>query len=399
MMNEANYDHARTVTAFFDTRAAADKALADVIAAGVPSSMVSVTEGRPGTTGATMAGTAHEEGFWGSVKNLFAPEEDKHVYAEGLSRGGYLLTAHTSETHYDTVLDILDREGAVDMNERETQWRSEGWSGTHAGMSSTAAGYGTTTGTTASTTDAGLRSTAATAPVGAMETTTARTGSGLGATTTGRGAAAVGTAGEGTIELAEETLRVGKRDVNHGRVRLRSYVVEKPVNESINLHSERVDVARRPVDRALNAGENLFAERTLSAEEHDEEAVVSKEAHVYEEVSLGKTAQDRTQEIHDTVRRTEVEVDDGRTGGTAMGGTATSGFGRSIVEHMPVLGSDGTQIGTVDHLDGTDRIKLTKNDSPDGQHHFIPLSWVERVDTHVHLKRSATDARTGWMKA
>ena len=395
MMNDATFDHDRTVTAFFDTRAAADKAMADVVAAGVPSTMVSIVEGRTGATTGTTASGAQEEGFWGSVKNLFAPEEDKHAYAEGLSRGGYLLEAHVTEAHYERVLDILDHEGAVDMNERETQWRSEGWTGTNAGMTSTAAGYGTTTGTTTS----GLTSTTAATPVGAMETSTARTGTGLGTMGTGntaRTATDVG-AGEGTIQLAEETLRVGKRDVNHGRVRLRSYVVEKPVNESISLHSERVDVARRPIDRPLTAGENLFTERTLSAEEHDEEAVVSKEARVYEEVSLGKVAQDRTQEIKDTVRRTEVEVDDGRTGGmarTGVAGTATGGM--AIAEHMPVLGSDGVHVGTVDHLDGADRIKLTKNDSPDDKHHFIPMSWVERVDTHVHLKKTALETQKEW---
>ena len=404
MMNDATYDHDRTVTAFFDTRAAADKAMADVVAAGVPSNMVSIVEGHSAATAGTTTSGAQEEGFWGSVKNLFAPEEDKHAYAEGLSRGGYLLTAHVMEAHYDRVLDILDHEGAVDMNERETQWRSEGWTGTNAGMTSTAAGYGTAGTTTTGTTNTGMMSgqtsTAAATPVGAMETSTARTGTGLGTTglgTTGRTGTGVG-AEEGTIQLAEETLRVGKRDVNHGRVRLRSYIVEKPVSESISLHSERVDVARRPVDRPLTAGENLFAERTLSAEEHDEEAVVSKDARVYEEVSLGKVAQDRTQEIKDTVRKTEVEVDDGRTAGTArtgVAGTATGGS-MAIAEHMPVLGSDGVHVGTVDHLDGANRIKLTKNDSPDDKHHFIPMSWVERVDTHVHLKKTALEAQKEW---
>ena len=354
MMNDANYDHERTVTAFFDTRAAADKARADVVGLGVPSAMASVVEGHgtiTGTTGGTSTGmsgtttTGQGEGFWDSVKNLFAPEEDKHSYAEGLSRGGYLLTVHTSEAHYDRVLDILDREGAVDMNERETQWRSEGWSGTHANApalgTSTAAGYGTaSSASTTGTTTTGLGTTGmASGAATTTGSTTARTGTTASTAALGTGTLGKGTLGtergvageEGTIQLAEETLRVGKRDVNHGRVRLRSYVVEKPVNESINLHSERVDVARHAVDRPLAAGENLFTDRTLTAEEHDEEAVVSKEARVYEEVSLGKTAQDRTQEIHDTVRRTEVEVDDGRTTGTTRTG------GKVGIDDEPVI--------------------------------------------------------------
>ncbi len=391
-MTEASYNHDRTITAFFDTRAAADKAKANVISAGVPATMVSIVEGNPRTTTGTAATTtsgAQEPGFWGSVKNLFAPEEDKHLYAEGLHRGGFLLSAHTDEAHYDHVLGILDDEGAVDMDERETQWKSEGWSGYHGATTavetSTAASYGTNAPGMGHTTSTA----AATTPVGVA-----------GSSTVGRDAALA--TGEETIQLAEETLRVGKRDVNHGRVRLRSYVVETPVHESINLRNEQVDVARRPVNRPLGAGENLFQERTISAEQHSEEAVVSKEAHVYEEVSLGKTAHDRTQEINETVRKTELEVDDARTGGLGRTGavagghtSAVSAFGAEIVEHMPVLASDGSHVGTVDHHDG-DRIKLTKSDSPDGQHHFIPTSWIDHVDTHVHLTKSPTDVRSGW---
>ena len=56
------------------------------------------------TKGATTTATTHDEGCWGSLKILFAPDEDRYAYAEGLRRGGFLLTAHTSEAHYDHVL-------------------------------------------------------------------------------------------------------------------------------------------------------------------------------------------------------------------------------------------------------------------------------------------------------
>lgn len=376
-------DHDRAVTALFDTRAAAEKVKADLVAKGLPASAVTITEGEAkGTTG-TAAPT--DEGFWGTLKNLFAPEEDRYAYAEGLRRGGFLLTAYATDATYDQVLHIIDSEGAVDLHEREAQWRSEGWTGYQAGHSAASAqGTPGTSTAAASATRAGTEH----------------------STLAGRGEAeigAVGTAGvdgEEVIPIAEERLRVGKRDVNHGRVRLRSYVVEKPVNESVNLHSERVDVSRRPVDRALSAGEDLFRERTISAEERDEEAVVSKDARVVEEVRLGKVAQDRTQEIQDTVRRTEVETDDGRTG--RVGGRAAGAVGAledQIAEHMHVVSSDGTHIGTVDHLDGTGRIKLTKNDSSDGQHHYVPRSWVSRVDDRVHLAKTAAEVRSGWAAA
>ena len=390
----------RTITAFFKDRAHAEKAKTDVIQAGIPSAMVTVVEGQSGTTAATTTTSTHE-GLWASLKDMFLPDEDRAAYAEGLRRGGYLLSARVSEAQYDKVLTILDSDGAQDMDQAETQWRSEGWKG-HEGSAlgaMSASGAATTGSTTTSTAAYGGAATnsgvatgttpvAGASPVGARSATSAQ---------------GAGALGEETIQIAEEKLRVGKRDVNHGRVRLRSYVVETPVNESVNLHSESVQVSRRPVDRALNAGEALFQDRTIEAEEHEEVAVVSKEARVVEEISLSKTAQDRTQEINEKVRRTEVEVDDGRgkTGATTGTASGTRRFAMAdapslIVEHMDVIGSDGTKVGTVDHLEGSDQIKLTKNASPDGQHHLIPLSWVDHVDQHVHLSKTVTEVRTGW---
>ncbi len=69
-----------------------------------------------------------------------------------------------------------------------------------------------------------------------------------------------------------------------------------------------------------------------------------------------------------------------------------------ITEHMDVIGSDGTKIGTVDHVLGTE-IKLTKSADPSGQHHLIPLDWVDHVDTHVHLSKAARDAKAQWRAA
>jgi len=72
---------------------------------------------------------------------------------------------------------------------------------------------------------------------------------------------------------------------------------------------------------------------------------------------------------------------------------------QDIKEHMEVIGSDGKRVGTVDHLEGSDKIKLAKNDAPDGNHHFIPLSLVDHVDAHVHLNKSAKDVQAQWQSA
>ena len=68
-----------------------------------------------------------------------------------------------------------------------------------------------------------------------------------------------------------------------------------------------------------------------------------------------------------------------------------------IKEHMEVLGSDGVHVGMVDHLEGRDQVKLTKDDlDACGEHHFIPLAWVDHVDNKVHLKQSAAEAKARW---
>jgi hypothetical protein len=68
-----------------------------------------------------------------------------------------------------------------------------------------------------------------------------------------------------------------------------------------------------------------------------------------------------------------------------------------IKEHMEVLGSDGAHVGTVDHLEGADRIKLTKDDpKAGGQHHFVPVDWIDHVDAHVHLNKSSRDVMAQW---
>lgn len=64
-------------------------------------------------------------------------------------------------------------------------------------------------------------------------------------------------------------------------------------------------------------------------------------------------------------------------------------------DHMKVYASCGKQIGVVDHLEGS-AIKLTRKDSADGQHHYIPVSWVSKVDSHVHLNKNSQETEANW---
>ena len=115
---------------------------------------------------------------------------------------------------------------------------------------------------------------------------------------------------EVALPVIEEELQVGKREVQRGGVRVYSHVTETPVEETVQLHEEHVNVERRPVDRPLTAADSAaFKEENFELRETAEEAVISKQARVVEEVVVGKTATDRTETVRDTVRRTDVEVE------------------------------------------------------------------------------------------
>jgi uncharacterized protein (TIGR02271 family) len=168
----------------------------------------------------------------------------------------------------EPALEVLERSDAVDIDERAESWRQGGWSGE------------------ASERRPDL-------PTGDLHTDL--------------------TEDEGVLPVAEEELRVGKQEVGGRGVRVRSYIVERPVEEQVALRDETVRVERRPVDRPFEPGDAAFVEREIEAVERDEEAVVSKQARVVEEIALRKDVDTRTETVRDTVRKQEVEVEDDRT--------------------------------------------------------------------------------------
>lgn len=130
-----------------------------------------------------------------------------------------------------------------------------------------------------------------------------------------------GTEGEVALPVIEEQLKVGKREVQTGGVRVHSRVTERPVEESVTLRDETIHVERRPVDREVTQADiSAMREGTFELTETDEEAVVSKQARVVEEVVVGKDATERDETVRDTVRRTDVEVEQINTDATKARG-------------------------------------------------------------------------------
>jgi uncharacterized protein (TIGR02271 family) len=315
----------RNITAMFENRADAEAAVERLVQDLHIGRGAITIHGADSTTGANTAAPAQDQGFWAALKDLFVSEEDRYTYSEGLRRGHVVLSAQVDDTTLVPAMDALEASGAMDLEDRETSWRSEGWSGydeAAAGETSIASGSlggSAVTGTAVPGLAASGTATSGVASSGAMASgsmTPAAVAAGSASPVAGTGTG-TGTGVEETIKLAEERLTVGKRDVERGRVRVRTYVVETPVTEEVSLRDERVTIERRPLDRAATPNEALFQDRTIEAVEHAEEAVVAKDVRVIEELAVRKEVEQRSETVRDTVRRTEVEVEDDRAGHAA----------------------------------------------------------------------------------
>lgn len=215
-------------------------------------------QGAAASTGyASTSSSAHESGIMGSVKHFFssltgADENDEDYYGRGVSGGGALLSVTVPDERVESTRALLEQYGASEFE---------------GGRSTTARSLGASAGT-------------------------AKTG-------------------DVAIPVVEEELQVGKREVSRGGVRVYSHVTERPVEENVQLREEHVRVQRNPVNRpASEADFQAFKEGTVELTETAEEPIVSKQARVVEEVIVGKDVTERTEKIRDTVRRTDVEVEE-----------------------------------------------------------------------------------------
>ncbi len=392
------------------------------------------------TLGTTALGAgigAAAGGLVGGLVGAGIPEDDANVYAEGIRRGGTLVTVQAADdAQADRAADILDSYNVVDIDDRAADYRSSGWTRFDDTSEPYASGASGSNYDSSNRSDvdapqseweesskigtagggvAGAATGAAIGSVGGPVGTViggiagAVTGAGVGAAGDAAGEAAKDAAtgeddasygenrtstvggqalgsvtdtnrttdtasyqntsassrnlstdeGDVAIPVVEENIRVGKREVESGGVRVTTSVEETPVNEQVNLRDETVTVDRRSVDQPVDSSTlgDAFREGTFEVRERDEEAVVSKEARVVEEVVVGKTTEDRTETVSDTVRRTNVDVEQlggdttravssnytttgTNTGGTA-GNTATGDAPQSEWEESSKVGTAG----------------------------------------------------------
>jgi len=196
------------------------------------------------------------------------PADDARAYHHALERGNALLVASIEEDDLERAERIMDDYGPVDVE--------EGLSAAAGQLRDVNTGHSTTSGIAATGTDR------------------------------------IRGEGEEVIPVVEEQLHVGKRTVQRGGVHVRTYVVETPVEEAVTLRDETVHIERRAIDPNRPADAAAFQERTIEVSETDEVPVVGKDVRVREELVIRKDVEERAQTVSDTVRRTEVEVEDER---------------------------------------------------------------------------------------
>ncbi|MGI4823037.1 MAG: DUF2382 domain-containing protein [Janthinobacterium lividum] len=287
---------AQTVIGIFDTSKEAQQAVQQLTSAGFERDFVDVSQASSSASDTSSnytntSGTATEaigdaagrtkDNVGGFFSSLFGDDNDEaETYASVTRSGHSLVTVHVDTAEQaQQAASILDAAGALDVDNK-------------------AAEYGVANTYTAS------RAQTSPTPTAATDATSA--------------------------QVIEESLQVGKRTEQTGGVRLRSRIVEKPVEASVRLREEHVTVQRTPVNRvATEADFTAFKEGDVTLTESAERAVVAKEAHVVEEVSLGKEVTEREQVIHDTVRNTEVNVEQIPSTTTSTTGTTSDQGTRS----------------------------------------------------------------------
>lgn len=246
---------AHTVVGVFDTSNEAQTALRQLVSSGISRDNIDIA---PQTASET-ADDDDDDSISGFFRSLFGGDDKPDRYARYARKTGAIVTVHAkSPQEADQAADILDEYGAVNLDERIS-------------------------GTTE--TDTNRRDTTST-----DRRDTAST--------------------DKTIPIIEEELHAGKRTVDTGGVRVRSRIIDRPVEEHLRLREEHVHVERNRVNRpATEADMQNFKEGEMEITEHAEVPVVNKGTRVVEEISLGKEVEEHDEAIRDTVRHTEVDID------------------------------------------------------------------------------------------
>jgi uncharacterized protein (TIGR02271 family) len=296
-----------TVIGLFDNRSEAQAAMQDLIQEGfvrenIDISNRNVTDSTDISADTVSTGSGSGGGISGFFKSLFGVDETTaNTYTNVANDADAILSVQVdSDERARRAAEILDRNGAIDVDERGAQYSEQNYNQSNYNQDN----YNQSNYSQGSYNQQNLSETADTSATTGNYTNTEG-----GSTATNQNN--TNTEDNIVIPVIEEQLQVGKREVEQAGARIRSRVVERPVEASVRLREEHVVVNRHPVNRAVtDADVSNFKEGDITLTERSEEAVVGKQARVVEEVEIGKQVTEREETVSDTVRRTDVEVEE-----------------------------------------------------------------------------------------
>jgi uncharacterized protein (TIGR02271 family) len=252
-------------------------------------------------------------GLVSGLTRLGVQGDEAQTYAEGLKRGGTLVTVNTDDRRADAAVGVMRRVGAVEIDKRAAEWREGGWRG--FSETETLRPHVTPEPDEDETRAVDRRSdvTAEHEPVRPQPLAGAAPGDEFAVPPP-----------EVAIPVVAEELQVGKREVERGGVRVQKRVSEIPVEEDVTLREEHVNVDRRPADYTFHGSDaEAFKESVVEIREAYEELILNKKTRVIEEVVINKDVDEHTETVRETLRKTEVDVeplDPARARGAASGG-------------------------------------------------------------------------------
>jgi stress response protein YsnF len=244
-----NQDRTRqTVIGIYNDRNRAIEAEQELIRSGFLKETVDISSGSTGHSGSS--DSSKSKGFFAS---LFGSDDEVNSYSQAADRGTLVTVHASSRNEAERAATILDKFGSVEIGDSRHNTRS---------------GAGSASGYTNEQT------------------------------------------GDMSIPVIEEDMQVGKRDIETGSTRIRSRIIERPVEEHLRLREEHITVDRHPVNRpASEADLNSFKDTTIEAHEHAEVPIVKKQARVVEEVNIHKEVSEHDETVRGSVRKQDVDVD------------------------------------------------------------------------------------------
>jgi uncharacterized protein (TIGR02271 family) len=309
-----------TIAAVYNSQSQAQKACDALISSGFSRDEVHISQSEESGQNLTEQSGSESSGSGsGGIRSFFAElfgarnSPDTDLYSQAVMQGNYVLTVNVPEDDkVEEAAEVMDQFDPLDIDEQSSQWKSGGWASQDSMRSSESTDTAQTGMTGRQTGMTGATITGETQQLPSMSTAEPTSA-----------VAPQSTSETQAIPVVQEELKVGKRAVQRGGVRVYQRVTERPVQESINLQEERVSVERRPVDQPADV--SAFKEGSIEVRETAEEPVVEKVARVVEEVVIGKEVTQREEQISDTVRSTDVEIEQlpGSSSASASQSTST----------------------------------------------------------------------------